>query len=49
MIDKLKFLGADIDDAMRRFQGNEALYKRLLAKFPEQTEKLKAGEHFEEI
>ena len=47
MIDKLKFLGADIDDAMRRFQGNEALYKRLLAKFPEQTEKLKAEGYFE--
>ena len=47
MIDKLKFLGADIDDAMRRFQGNEGLYKRLLAKFPEQTVNLNSSEYFD--
>lgn len=47
MIEKLKNLGADIDDAMRRFQGNEGLYKRLLAKFPEQTVNLKSVEYFE--
>ena len=47
MIDKLKRLGADIDDAMRRFQGNEALYKRLLIKFPEQVVNLNASVYFE--
>ncbi len=47
MIDKLKKLGADIDDAMRRFQGNEGLYKRLLAKFPEQAVNLNAAVYFE--
>ena len=47
MIDKLKSLGADIDDAMRRFQGNEGLYKRLLMKFPDQTVSLNAAEYFE--
>ena len=40
-------MGADIEDAMRRFQGNEGLYKRLLAKFPEQTVNLNSAEHFE--
>lgn len=47
MIDKLKNLGADIEDAMRRFQGNEGLYKRLLVKFPEQAQNLNAAEYFE--
>lgn len=47
MIEKLKALGADIEDAMRRFQGNEALYKRLLAKFPEQMVNLKSSVYFE--
>ena len=47
MIDKLKRMGADIEDAMRRFQGNEGLYKRLLVKFPEQTVNLNATEYFE--
>lgn len=47
MIDKLKNLGADIDDAMRRFQGNEGLYKRLLNKFPEQAVNLNAKVYFQ--
>ena len=47
MIDKLKHMGADIEDAMRRFQGNEGLYKRLLVKVPEQTVNLNAAEYFE--
>lgn len=47
MIDKLKNLGADIEEAMRRFQGNEALYKRLLLKFPDQAVKLNATALFE--
>ena len=39
MLDKIQLLGADLEDAMRRFQGNEALYKRLLLKFPDQAAK----------
>lgn len=47
MIDGLKNLGADVEDAMRRFQGNEALYKRLLVKFPEQTVNLNSTVYFQ--
>ena len=47
MLDKIQLLGADLDDALRRFQGNEALYKRLLLKFPGQAANLNADVYFE--
>ena len=47
MLDKIQLLGADLEDAMRRFQGNEALYKRLLLKFPGQAANLNAEVYFE--
>lgn len=34
MITELQELGADVDDAMRRFMNNAALYERMLGKLP---------------
>jgi HPt (histidine-containing phosphotransfer) domain-containing protein len=34
MIEKLKGLGIDADDAMKRFMNNEALYVKMLGKLP---------------
>ena len=48
MLEKIQVLGVDLDDAMRRFQGNEALYKRLLLKFLSQAANLNAEVYFEE-
>lgn len=38
MIEELKALGADTDDALTRFMGNSALYEKMLKKFPKVVE-----------
>ena len=39
LFDELKTLGADIEDGMDRFMGNEDLYRRMLFKFTDMIEK----------
>ncbi|MBD5128988.1 MAG: hypothetical protein HDT43_03560 [Ruminococcaceae bacterium] len=38
MIDELKALGADTDDALTRFMGNTELFERMLKKLPKVVE-----------
>lgn len=40
LISELKALGIDTEDALKRFSGNEALYKRMIGKFPASAEGL---------
>lgn len=40
ILEELRELGADIDEALDRFMKNEALYKRMLGKLPAHIEKL---------
>lgn len=38
LIEEMKALGADTEDALGRFMGNEALYERMLKKLPRVVE-----------
>ena len=33
LLDKLRAMGVDVDDGLKRLMGNEKLYKRLLGSF----------------
>lgn len=35
LLEELKILGVDVDEAMERFMGNTSLYERMLKKFPD--------------
>lgn len=46
--DDMRNLGANVDDALSRFMGNEALYLRMLAKLPKAIEESEVMPCFEE-
>lgn len=41
ILEELRELGVDIDEALERFMKNEGLYKRMLAKLPSNIDNLK--------
>ena len=48
MLEDLKAMGADVDDAIKRLQGNRDLYISLLHKFPNNASKYNAVIDFQE-
>lgn len=47
LIDELVDAGVDIDDALKRFMGNSALFEKLVKKLPENIKKYEVAEYFE--
>lgn len=47
LIEELKSLGADTDDAIARFMGNSALYERMLKKLPKVIEEAPVMQYVE--
>ena len=47
LLDELQVFGADIQDGLKRFAGNAALYEKMLRKFPAAVEKLPVMSCFE--
>lgn len=47
LIEKLKALGVDTDEALGRFMGNAGLYVRMLGKFKKNAEENASLEYFE--
>ncbi len=47
LTNELAKLGADIDDALQRFMGNEKLYIRMLGKLPKAVADAEVISHFE--
>lgn len=45
MMSELAALGTDIEDALKRFMGNSALYMRMLKKLPDNIERLGIREY----
>lgn len=46
LIEELTAVGVDIDDALKRFMGNSALYEKLVKKLPANVEKYEVAEYF---
>ncbi len=47
MIEKLKALGVNTDEGIKRFMGNTALYERMMAKLPANVRAQNVMKHFE--
>ncbi len=47
LIEELTEAGVDMDDALKRFMGNSALFERLIKKLPENVKKYDVAESFE--
>ncbi len=47
MISELKELGVDVEDALQRFMGNEALFTRMVKKLPPVARDLKVIEYLD--
>lgn len=48
MIDKLKELGVNTDEGLKRFMGNAALYERMMGKLPANVRSQEVMKHFDE-
>ena len=48
MIEKLKALGVNTDEGIKRFMGNTALYERMMAKLPANVRAQNVMKHFED-
>ena len=49
MIEELKELGVDVEDAVQRFMGNEGLFTRMVKKLPPSIKDLRVVDYVEII
>lgn len=49
LLNDLKALGVNVEEAVERFMGNEGLYKRMLGTFPGMVEKTAVPVNFDEL